>query len=216
MDHLTTAREKYASPSRQQDPVKTALARGLVAECRDRDPDSLRHRPAMPSSTEGFSLRPSSASSICSIVTRRHLGGHDDRQNNACIGQRERDRFASPPGKADGRRTHTFAMLSGFGFAGQITFGFFDFEAREYKPKTYENLEVTNLTGSLAWKEGKPLPHLHVTAGSSSFAAVCGHPLALEVGRRSMEINVMTLPDRLEPIVDASIAVHVLQLGPAG
>ncbi|MBB3918865.1 DNA-binding protein [Rhizobium fabae] len=107
-------------------------------------------------------------------------------------------------------------MLSGFGFAGQITFGFFDFEAREYKPKTYENLEVTNLTGSLAWKEGKPLPHLHATAGSSSFAAVCGHPLALEVGRRSMEINVMTLPDRLEPIVDASITVHVLQLGPAG
>jgi predicted DNA-binding protein with PD1-like motif len=42
------------------------------------------------------------------------------------------------------------AMLSGFGFAGQITFGFFDFEAREYKPKSYENVEVTNLTGSLA------------------------------------------------------------------
>ncbi|WSH55064.1 PPC domain-containing DNA-binding protein (plasmid) [Rhizobium beringeri] len=41
------------------------------------------------------------------------------------------------------------AMLSGFGFAAQITFGFFDFEAREYKPKSYENLEVTNITGSL-------------------------------------------------------------------
>lgn len=75
------------------------------------------------------------------------------------------------------------AMLSGFGFAGQITFGFFDFEAREYKPKSFENLEVTNLTGSLAWKDGKPLPHLHATAGSASFEAVGGHLLALEVGR---------------------------------
>ncbi|MBP1862075.1 PPC domain-containing DNA-binding protein [Rhizobium herbae] len=67
------------------------------------------------------------------------------------------------------------AMVSGFGFAGQITFGFLEFEAREYKPKSYENFEVTNLTGSLAWKDGKPLPHLHATAGSSSFEAVGGH-----------------------------------------
>jgi hypothetical protein len=47
------------------------------------------------------------------------------------------------------------AMLSGFGFVGQITFGFFDFEAREYKPNSYENPEVTNLKGSLAWKARK-------------------------------------------------------------
>ncbi|MBZ9792611.1 DNA-binding protein [Rhizobium sp. 3T7] len=108
------------------------------------------------------------------------------------------------------------AMLSGFGFAGRITFGFFDFEAREYSPKSYENLEVTNLTGSLAWKNGKPLPHLHATAGNSSFAAIGGHLLALEVGRGSMEIHVMTLPDRLERIVDASIGANVLLLGPFG
>jgi predicted DNA-binding protein with PD1-like motif len=108
------------------------------------------------------------------------------------------------------------AVLSGFGFAGQITFGFFDFEAREYKPKTYENLEVTNLTGSLAWKDGKPLPHLHATACSASFEAVGGHLLALEVGRGSMELHLAILRDRLERSTDASIGANVLQLGPAG
>ncbi|TAY42393.1 DNA-binding protein [Rhizobium leguminosarum bv. viciae] len=107
------------------------------------------------------------------------------------------------------------AILSGFGFAGQITFGFFDFEAREYKPKSYENVEVTNLTGSLAWKDGKPLPHLHATAGNASFEAVGGHLLALEVGRGSMELYVTILPNRLERATDASIGANVLQLGPA-
>ncbi|AVC46259.1 PPC domain-containing DNA-binding protein [Rhizobium leguminosarum] len=107
------------------------------------------------------------------------------------------------------------AMLTGFGFAGQITFGFFNFEAREYKPKSYENLEVTNLTGSLAWKDGKPLPYLHATAGSSSFEAVGGHLLALEVGRGSMELHVTILRDRLERSTDASIGANILQLGPA-
>jgi predicted DNA-binding protein with PD1-like motif len=68
-------------------------------------------------------------------------------------------------------------MLSGFGFAGQITFGFFDFEAREYKPKSYENLEVTNLTGSLAWKDGKPLPHSRLsTAGRGPEVSSSGLP----------------------------------------
>lgn len=108
------------------------------------------------------------------------------------------------------------AVLSGFGFAGHIIFGFFDFEAGEYKPKSYENLEVTNLTGSLAWKDGKPLPHLHAAAGNSSFEAVGGHLLALEVGRGSMEIHVRTLSKRLERTTDASIGANVLQLGPAG
>ncbi|WP_246798858.1 MULTISPECIES: PPC domain-containing DNA-binding protein [Rhizobium] len=107
------------------------------------------------------------------------------------------------------------AMLSGFGFAAQITFGFFDFEAREYKPKSYENVEVTNLTGSLAWKDGKPLPHLHATAGNASFEAVGGHLLALEVGRGSMELYVTILPNRLERATDASIGANVLQLSPA-
>jgi predicted DNA-binding protein with PD1-like motif len=108
------------------------------------------------------------------------------------------------------------AILSGFGFAGQITFGFFDFEACEYKPKSYKNLEVTNLTGSLAWKDGKPLPHLHATAGSSSFEGVGGHLLALAVGRGSMEIHVKVLPDRPERIADASIGANILHLGSAG
>lgn len=106
-------------------------------------------------------------------------------------------------------------MISGFGFAVYITFGLFDFEAREYKPNSYENLEVTNLTGSLAWKDGKPLPHLHAAAGNSSFAVVGGHLLALEVGRGSMELHVRTLQNRLERSTDASVGANVLQLSPA-
>lgn len=56
---------------------------------------------------------------------------------------------------------------------------------------------MTNLTGSVAWKDGKPLPHLHATAASSSFEAIGGHLLALAVRRSSMEIHVKVLPERL-------------------
>nr|WP_246709917.1 PPC domain-containing DNA-binding protein [Rhizobium laguerreae] len=71
------------------------------------------------------------------------------------------------------------------------------------------------MTGSLAWKDGKPLPHLHATAGNASLEAVGGHLLALEVGRGSMELYVTILPNRLERATDASIGANVLQLSPA-
>lgn len=68
----------------------------------------------------------------------------------------------------------------------------------EYEPKSYENHELTNFTGSPTWMDGKPPPHLHGTAGSSSFGAVGGHLLALKVSHGSIETRVTTLRDRLE------------------
>ena len=48
------------------------------------------------------------------------------------------------------------AFISGFGFAGRVTFGFFDYEKKDYAPKTFKDVEMTNLTGTLAWKDGEP------------------------------------------------------------
>jgi predicted DNA-binding protein with PD1-like motif len=104
------------------------------------------------------------------------------------------------------------AVISGFGFVRKATFGFFDFEAKQYRPKAMENLELTNLTGTLAWKDGKPSIHAHGTAGDDSFHAFGGHLLALEVGRGSLEISVLVIPTRLERAADPGIGANVLQL----
>ncbi|CAM3528721.1 PPC domain-containing DNA-binding protein [Bordetella flabilis] len=104
------------------------------------------------------------------------------------------------------------AVISGFGFAGTVTFGFFDFEKKAYRPKTMETLELTNITGTLAWKEGKPAIHAHGVAGDESFRTFGGHLLALEVGRGSLEISITVMPVRLERAVDPDIGANVLQL----
>lgn len=75
-----------------------------------------------------------------------------------------------------------------------------------------ENLELTSLTGTLAWKDGEPAVHLHGTAGDDSFRTFGGHLLALEVGRGSLEISVLLIPTRLERAEDPGIGVNVLQL----
>jgi predicted DNA-binding protein with PD1-like motif len=104
------------------------------------------------------------------------------------------------------------ATIAGFGFLRTATFGFFDFETKEYRPKTFNDLELTNLTGTLAWKEGKPAIHAHGVAGDESFHTFGGHMLSLEVGRGSLEISVVVIPTRLERAVDAEIGANVLQL----
>lgn len=104
------------------------------------------------------------------------------------------------------------AVISGFGFAGKVTFGFFDFEASDYRPRTMENLELANMTGTLAWKEGKPSVHAHGVAGDSGFRTFGGHLLALEVGRGSLEISVTVIPTRLERALEPGIGANVLQL----
>lgn len=106
------------------------------------------------------------------------------------------------------------AVISGFGFAREATFGFFDFDRKEYRPKTFNELELTNLTGTLAWKDGKPSIHAHAVAADDSFRTYGGHVLALEVGRGSFEIAVTVIPTRLERAMDAGIGANVLQLDP--
>ncbi len=105
------------------------------------------------------------------------------------------------------------AVIAGFGFVHVATFGFFDFEKKDYRPKTFNDLELTNLTGTLAWKEGKPAIHIHAVAGDDSFRTFGGHVLALEVGRGSLEISVTVIPTRLERALDAEIGANVLELG---
>jgi predicted DNA-binding protein with PD1-like motif len=104
------------------------------------------------------------------------------------------------------------ATITGFGFAGRIVFGFFDFEKKDYRPKAFDDLEVANLTGTLAWKDGRPAIHAHGVAGDREFRAFGGHLLELEVGRGSMEIDVEVMPTRLQRSLDPTIGANVLQL----
>lgn len=105
------------------------------------------------------------------------------------------------------------ASLMGIGFFGKATFGFYDFSKTAFDPKTYTDVEVAGMTGSIAWKEGKPSVHAHATVAGRDFLAVGGHILAAEVGTGSLEITVLVHDSKLERSVDPDIGANVLQLG---
>lgn len=104
------------------------------------------------------------------------------------------------------------ASFVGIGFMREATFGFYDFGRKAFDPKTFRNVELANMTGTIAWKEGKPSIHAHGVVTDGSFQGAGGHILGLTVGTGSSEITVVLHPERLERFVDASIGANVLGL----
>lgn len=104
------------------------------------------------------------------------------------------------------------ASFFGIGFAGSATFGFYDFDDKVFVPKTYLDLEMASLNGSIAWQDGKPSIHAHAANTGGDYTAVGGHILDLEVGTGSMEITILRHGKRLERRIEPTIKANVLQL----
>jgi predicted DNA-binding protein with PD1-like motif len=103
------------------------------------------------------------------------------------------------------------ANFSGMGFV-DITFGFFDFEKKEYKPKDFNKVELASMQGSIAWKEGKPSIHAHGVAGDQSFQTFGGHILKATVNTGSLEILIIPHDKPFERKHDDSIGADVLEI----
>jgi len=75
------------------------------------------------------------------------------------------------------------AWLTGLGGAMSATLGFYDFTAKSYIWKTFdEPLEIVSLTGNLSFVDGKPFWHIHGVFSDKNFATVGGHVKELTIG----------------------------------
>ena len=69
-----------------------------------------------------------------------------------------------------------------------MTFGFYDFEKKEYDPKEFKNMELASMQGSIAREKGKISIHAHGTVTGKDFKAYGGHILSGMVSTGSVEI----------------------------
>lgn len=104
------------------------------------------------------------------------------------------------------------ANFYGMGFAGSVTFGFYDFNKKQFNPKEFKRVEMGSLTGSIGWTAGKPSLHIHGVATDEVFKAYGGHVLAMVVGTGSMEITITVHNQKLERKVEQPLNANVLQL----
>lgn len=104
------------------------------------------------------------------------------------------------------------ASFTGIGFAREATFGFYDFQAKKFNPKTFKKVEMGSLTGSIAWNEKGPSIHVHGVATDEKFNAYGGHLLSLHVGTGSMEVYITVNNEKLKRKIEQPLNANVLQL----
>ena len=72
--------------------------------------------------------------------------------------------------------------ITGIGAISEATFRFLDPATKQYVDKTFdEQMEITNLTGNISEKDGKPYLHVHITASRRDYTCICGHLLSARV-----------------------------------
>ena len=105
------------------------------------------------------------------------------------------------------------ANFTGMGFVN-ITFGFFNFQTKKYEPRTFNDVELVSMHGTIAWKNDSVSIHAHGVVADKTFHAYGGHILKAKVGTGSVEVLITTHDKRFERKRDEAIGADVLQLNP--
>lgn len=70
----------------------------------------------------------------------------------------------------------TAASISGLGAVKEVTLRFFDPATKEYVDKTFtEQMEISNLVGTVSSKDAQVYLHLHITLGRADYTTLSGH-----------------------------------------
>jgi hypothetical protein len=104
------------------------------------------------------------------------------------------------------------AWLQGLGAAGSVTLGYYDLPNKQYLWKDVSELvEITSLSGNLAWVDGEPYWHLHGVFGDKNFASLSGHVKELSVGA-TCEIFIHPFKKQITRTQNNEVGLNLLDL----
>jgi predicted DNA-binding protein with PD1-like motif len=104
------------------------------------------------------------------------------------------------------------ARLSAIGAFQDVTLGYFDWEAKEYKKiPVREQVEVLSLIGDVALENGQPKVHAHVVVGRFNGSTLGGHLLEAHV-RPTLEVIVTESPAHLRKQFDERSGLALIRI----
>jgi predicted DNA-binding protein with PD1-like motif len=104
------------------------------------------------------------------------------------------------------------AVVLGLGAVMDVEIGAYIVEERRYIRKRLEGFyEVTNLTGNLAWVDGAPYLHAHVTLSDHDCQTLGGH-LFRAICYATVELTIWPGRGRIERRMDDAIGLKLLHL----
>ena len=99
--------------------------------------------------------------------------------------------------------------ISAIGAVDHAVIGVYDLASGSYIRREYnEFMEISNLTGNVTEKGGKPYLHLHVTACGQDLSVHAGHAIELRIGA-TCELFLRTLPGTVERRTDPETCLNL-------
>jgi len=104
-------------------------------------------------------------------------------------------------------------LLNCIGAFKKFTIGYFDLDKKEYKLETFdENVELVSCLGNIAYKNGKPIIHAHVSVGRPDFSIIGGHLSQPSIISITGEIYILEIDQKLKRSLDPQFNLFLLNL----
>ena len=108
-------------------------------------------------------------------------------------------------------------IKSGFinciGALKQFTLGYFDLGLNEYKMETfYENVELVSCIGSVSYKDGEPIIHMHISIGRRDYSVLGGHLGKPSVISITGEVSIFEIDKELIKEINPQFGLSILKL----
>ena len=103
------------------------------------------------------------------------------------------------------------AYFWGIGAVSEAELAHFNLEKKEYSYKKFKGqLEIVSMIGNLAWLEGKPVVHAHISLGDNKMRLSGGHLKEATVSA-TCEIVLKVFEEKVERKHDPEIGLNLLK-----
>ncbi|MFX1316193.1 MAG: PPC domain-containing DNA-binding protein [Promethearchaeota archaeon] len=104
-------------------------------------------------------------------------------------------------------------FLSCIGAFKKFTIGYFNLDEKKYKLQTFdENVELVSCLGNIAYKDGEPIIHAHVSVGRPDYSIIGGHLNQPSIISVTGEIYIFEIDQQLYRSLDSQFNLSLLNI----
>ena len=104
-------------------------------------------------------------------------------------------------------------LINCIGALKKFTVGYFNIESKIYERKTFEEyIEIVSCMGNIAFKDGEPIIHLHISIGNREYSVMGGHLFQPAIVSITGEVYIFEIDQKMSREIDPELNLALLNL----
>lgn len=104
-------------------------------------------------------------------------------------------------------------LINCIGALKKFTIGYFNIDTKIYERKTFdEYIELVSCMGNIAFKDGEPIIHLHISIGNREYSVMGGHLFQPAIVSITGEVYIFEIDQKVSREIDPELNLSLLNL----